>query len=211
MRRGCLALSAIALAACSDGGGSESLFDIGPSPTSSTTSAPTSSGACPAPSGPSFPGGARSIGGAPAIGGAFVMGGAPSIGGAPAIGGALSAGGSASLDGSLPYIPPPPEPLDYVAPPSGLPDVVFEMGSSVQPGAESLACMYAVFPRDRGVIAVQSAESHFTPGSHHLLAYRSDLTSIPSGQTGVWSCADGSWVLHDPGSYYQRRQSGRRR
>ncbi len=81
----------------------------------------------------------------------------------------------------------------------------------MQPGAESLACLYAVFPSDRGVIAVPSAESHFTPGSHHLLAYRSDLTSIPSGQTGVWSCADGSWVVHDMGSYYEAQQPDSRR
>jgi hypothetical protein len=100
----------------------------------------------------------------------------------------------------------------YVPPPGALPDIQFQMASTVPPGGETLMCMYAQMPADRGVIAVPSAESIFTPGSHHLLAYRSDLTSIPDGQAGVaWSCKDGSWMMHQRGSYYEAQQPMSRR
>jgi hypothetical protein len=72
-------------------------------------------------------------------------------------------------------------------------------------------CRYVQMPSDRGVIAVPSAESEFTPGSHHLLAYRSDLTAIPSGQTNVWACSDGAWMVHQRGSYYEAQQPLSRR
>ena len=91
-------------------------------------------------------------------------------------------------------------------PATGLPDVKFKLDAVVPAGTETLKCIYGAFPTNRGVIAVPSAESHFTPGSHHLLAYRSDLKSIPVGQTGVWDCSDGSWVLHQRGSYYEAQQ-----
>jgi hypothetical protein len=94
-----------------------------------------------------------------------------------------------------------------VAPkPSGLPDVQFMMDINVPAGAEMLKCIYGAFPSDRGVIAVPSAESHYTPGSHHILAYRSDLTSIPDGQAGVFDCADGAGMMHNKGSYYEAQQ-----
>ena len=88
---------------------------------------------------------------------------------------------------------------------SGLPDVEFGFDVVVPAGKELLKCIYAAFPSDRGVIAVPSAESEYTPGSHHLLAYRSDLTAdqIPPDKTGVWDCNDSSWEIHDRGSYYE--------
>jgi hypothetical protein len=95
--------------------------------------------------------------------------------------------------------------------PSGLPDVELSMDVNVAPGSELLMCRYFAFPTNRGVIAVPSAESHYTPGSHHLLAYRSDLTSIPSDQPGVFSCADGAWQIHQRGSYYEAQQPDARR
>jgi hypothetical protein len=95
--------------------------------------------------------------------------------------------------------------------PSGLPDVQFTMDLNVPMGAEFLKCIYLAFPADRGVIAVNSAESHYTPGSHHILAYRSDLTSVPSDQPGVFDCNDGSWNMHNKGSYYEAQQPDSRR
>jgi hypothetical protein len=86
------------------------------------------------------------------------------------------------------------------------PDVVFGFQAHVPQGSEMLRCIWAQMPTDRGVIAVPSAESHYTPGSHHMLAYRSDLTAIPNGQTGVWDCDDGAWQIHDTGSYYEAQQ-----
>jgi hypothetical protein len=80
------------------------------------------------------------------------------------------------------------------------------MDVEVPAGSEELRCIYGAFPTDRGVTAVSSAESHYTPGSHHVLVYRSDLKSIPDDQTGVWDCSDGSWVMHERGSYYEAQQ-----
>jgi hypothetical protein len=87
-----------------------------------------------------------------------------------------------------------------------LADVTFGLDVTVPAGGEMLRCVYGTFPTDRGVIAVPSAESHFTPGSHHLLAYRTALKSIPDGRTGVWDCSDGAWVLQERGSYYEAQQ-----
>jgi hypothetical protein len=126
---------------------------------------------------------------------------------APPMGGSAGAGG---LDGSVAPMPTTSS-TAYVPPPGALPDIQFSMQSTVQPGGETLMCIYAQMPMDRGVIAVPSAESIFTPGSHHLLAYRSDLTQIPDGQTGVWSCADGTWMVHERGSYYEAQQPMSRR
>jgi hypothetical protein len=83
--------------------------------------------------------------------------------------------------------------------------VNFQFDVAVPAGQELFKCIYGQFPTD-GVTAVASAESHYTPGSHHMLAYRSDLTAIPDDQTGVWDCADGSWFIHQRGSYYEAQQ-----
>lgn len=105
---------------------------------------------------------------------------------------------------------PEPEPVSdagmMIPPVKGLPDVKFSMEVVVPAGGEVLKCLYGRFPSNRGVVAVPSAESHYTPGSHHLLAYRSDLDEIPFGQEGVWDCSDGSWLLHARGSYYEAQQ-----
>jgi Copper type II ascorbate-dependent monooxygenase, C-terminal domain len=90
--------------------------------------------------------------------------------------------------------------------PSGLPDVQFTLDVTVPAGQELLECQYVAMPSDRGVIAVNSAESHYTPGSHHLLAYRTDLTALPTDHVGVWNCNDGAWFVHDKGSYYEAQQ-----
>ena len=140
-----------------------------------------------------------------AAGAALATGGA--AGAPPATGGAAGASGGSAAGGASPV----PSSTAYVPPPGALPDITFDMASTVPPGGETLKCIYAQMPSDRGVIAVPSAESQFTPGSHHLLAYRSDLTAIPSGQTGVWDCADGAWMVHERGSYYEAQQPVSRR
>jgi hypothetical protein len=38
------------------------------------------------------------------------------------------------------------------------------------------------------------------------LAYRTGLTALPTDQVGVWNCNDGSWFMHDKGSYYEAQQ-----
>src|ERR1041384_4751424 len=78
-------------------------------------------------------------------------------------------------------------PSDSTAPPEGItppagtgappaagtfPDISFELSTQVDPASESQKCKFVQVPTDRGTIAVPAAESHFTPGSHHFLAYR---------------------------------------
>jgi hypothetical protein len=102
-------------------------------------------------------------------------------------------GGSAGSAGSAPLA-------------GALPDITFTLDTLVPAGKELLECEYVAMPSDRGTIAVPSAESHFTPGSHHLLAYRTDLTTLPTDQVGVWDCTNGGWAQHDRGSYYEAQQ-----
>ena len=70
-----------------------------------------------------------------------------------------------------------------VAPPAApaIPDLVYNMAGSIEAGAEAMFCMYVQMPMD-GKTAIPSAESHYTPGSHHFLVFRTNLTSIPAGQ-----------------------------
>jgi Copper type II ascorbate-dependent monooxygenase, C-terminal domain len=86
------------------------------------------------------------------------------------------------------------------------PEVEFNFDVHVPAGSELLRCMYAAFPTDHGVVAVAGAESHYTVGSHHMLAYRSSLIGVPDGQTGVWDCQDGAWQRDERGSYYEAQQ-----
>ena len=86
-----------------------------------------------------------------------------------------------------------------------MPDVEFTLDVHVPAGAELLRCVYAAFPSDRGMIAVNSAESHYTAGSHHFLAYRSDLVGIPEDRTEVFDCNDNDFS-HNRGSYYEAQQ-----
>src|SRR5215510_11640661 len=47
----------------------------------------------------------------------------------------------------------------------------FDFDVDVAAGEELFHCRYAQMPTDR-VTAITAAESHYTRGSHHLLAYR---------------------------------------
>jgi hypothetical protein len=87
-----------------------------------------------------------------------------------------------------------------------LDDVRYAFDVTIPAGSEQFRCIYAQLPEDRGVVNVNHVESHYTPGSHHLLAYRSNLTSIPEDAAGVWDCADGLWQVNMRGSYYEAQR-----
>ena len=89
---------------------------------------------------------------------------------------------------------------------TGLADIEFTMDVKVPVGGEKLLCMYVAMPANRGVMAVSGAESHYTPGSHHLLAYRSDLIGVPRGEEAPVDCDSSTWFLHNRGSYYEAQQ-----
>jgi len=81
------------------------------------------------------------------------------------------------------------------------------MRTTIDPGAESQQCQLVQMPTDRGVIAVPTAESHFTPGSHHFLVYRTRLTYMPDGGGGVIDCMEpSSNAGFVTGSYYEAQQ-----
>jgi hypothetical protein len=85
--------------------------------------------------------------------------------------------------------------------------ITFKMKIKIAAGAELHRCMYAQFPKDRGVIAVNKVESHYTPGSHHMLAYRSEITDIPEGGEGkLLDCFDGGVSMYERGSYYESQE-----
>ena len=96
------------------------------------------------------------------------------IGAIPGSGGQLAAGG---VGGGL---------AAGGAPPA-IPDLVFNMAGTIQAGAEAMFCMFGQMPTT-GKTAVPSAESHYTPGSHHFLVFRSNLTSIPKGGDTAHLC-----------------------
>jgi hypothetical protein len=91
---------------------------------------------------------------------------------------------------------------------SGLADIQFTMRSTVAPGSEAQSCLLVQMPTDRGPMAVPSAESHFTPGSHHFLAYRTSLTSIPDDAGGLLDCMEptGGVAAKVVGSYFEAQQ-----
>lgn len=91
---------------------------------------------------------------------------------------------------------------------STFPDITFTMETSVDPGSEIQECQLVQMPSDRGEIAVPAAESHFTPGSHHFLAFRTNLTSMPDGGGNIVDCTNttaesASFVT---GSYFEAQQ-----
>ena len=68
------------------------------------------------------------------------------------------------------------------------PDIVFTMSGTIQAGAEAMFCMYAQLPNEE--TAIPSAESHYTPGSHHFLVFRTNLTEVPAGGDRSHLCGE---------------------
>jgi hypothetical protein len=74
---------------------------------------------------------------------------------------------------------------------SGVPgDVQFSLSVHLPPGAEQFQCQYVTAPATARYMV--AAAHHYTPGSHHMLLYRTDLSSIPAGQSGVQDCYEGA-------------------
>jgi hypothetical protein len=79
------------------------------------------------------------------------------------------------------------------------PDIVFHMSGTIQAGAEAMFCAFAQMPTDTKT-AVPSAESHYTPGSHHFLVFRSNLTSFPKGGDVAHVCGTTDTTVAVPGN-----------
>jgi hypothetical protein len=89
---------------------------------------------------------------------------------------------------------------------SPLEDIEFSMSAHIGAGKETQRCLNVRMPEDRGVIAVPAAESHYTPGSHHFLVYRTGKTEMPPGGDEVHECAITEQVVGLEGTYYEAQQ-----
>jgi hypothetical protein len=92
-----------------------------------------------------------------------------------------------------------------------LDDVVFSMAAHIAGGEETTKCLLVAMPSERGEIAVPSAESSYTVGSHHFLVFRTDMTKIPEGGDSVYDCSDGDIDAHTTGSCYEAQSPESRR
>jgi hypothetical protein len=70
-------------------------------------------------------------------------------------------------------------------------DVVFTMTLTVPASTELHQCQLVQLPTGADVNVTGFAHQ-YTPGSHHFLLYRTDLTAIPSNLTGQYDCTLGS-------------------
>jgi len=89
------------------------------------------------------------------------------------------------------------------APPgSKLTTVEFKMDATVGAGKEIFDCQFVTLPNLAGWMV--SGEHTYTAGSHHLLVYSTDLTSIPAGGSQVQDCYEGanSFMSHVRGFLY---------
>jgi hypothetical protein len=105
---------------------------------------------------------------------------------------------SAPVDGNGDETPEDPKP----SAPTELESVEFSMSAHIGAGVETQRCLSVQMPTDRGVIAVPKAESHYTPGSHHFLVYRTGEDELPPGGDEIHEC--GAAELVDfRGTYYE--------
>ncbi len=94
------------------------------------------------------------------------------------------------------------------APPA---DITFELSGHVDAGQELQNCLSVQLPSDRGVIAVHSAESHFTPGSHHFLVYRTGRQALNQGEDVPHECTPAEEAIHFDGTFYEVQAPDSRR
>lgn len=85
------------------------------------------------------------------------------------------------------------------------------MKGHVDANGELLDCVYVRMPVNRGKIAVGSAESSYTPGSHHFLVYRTSYTDIPESGGTIHPCTDAEQFVGVTGTYYEAQTPTARR
>lgn len=89
------------------------------------------------------------------------------------------------------------------APPgSKLQTVEYKMAATVGAGKEIFDCQYVTLPNVTGWMV--SGQHEYTAGSHHLLLYTTDLTSIPAGGDKIQDCYEGTgdFMSHVRGVLY---------
>jgi hypothetical protein len=81
--------------------------------------------------------------------------------------------------------------------------VTFTMDSVVPAGGETHKCQFVTAPPDASFVV--SGRHEYTPGSHHMLLFRTDLTAIPAGMDKPADCYDsasGGFMSHIRGLVY---------
>lgn len=80
------------------------------------------------------------------------------------------------------------EPVSLLAPPPEGAGLQLQMKATISPGEEITYCQYVVLPEGDG-IDVAWFEHAYSPGSHHLLLYTTDLTAADvAGDTERFDC-----------------------
>jgi hypothetical protein len=86
---------------------------------------------------------------------------------------------------------------------SGIGDLTYEMTGHIDAGQELQNCLAVQLPTDQGTIAINSAESHYTPGSHHFLVYRTGQTTLNEADASAHLCTVTEQTIHLDGTYYE--------
>jgi hypothetical protein len=68
-------------------------------------------------------------------------------------------------------------------------DIQYSLTVHVPAGGEMFQCQYVTTPMQQRYLL--AAAHHYTPGSHHMLLYRTDLSAIPAGQSAPQDCYEG--------------------
>ncbi len=77
--------------------------------------------------------------------------------------------------------------------------IKFTMDVKVEPGTEVHRCQIVRMPKaaasDEGEIFIGARSHEYTPGSHHYLIFRTDLTEVPPELSGQVDCFEGSGIM----------------
>ncbi len=83
----------------------------------------------------------------------------------------------------------------------------FSFEASVGVGEEIQKCKFVQLPKDEGEIAVGRVFHNYSPGSHHFLVYRTQLTEIPSGGDVFVDCDESDWMSNVRGVIYAAQET----
>src|SRR5262249_17004881 len=87
--------------------------------------------------------------------------------------------------------------------PPGVSTQTYTMASTVPAAAETHKCQFVLAPAGKQFVV--GASHKYTPGSHHLLLFRTDLKTIPAGLDKAGDCyesAAGGYMSHVRGIVY---------
>lgn len=84
----------------------------------------------------------------------------------------------------------------------------YEFSTRVEVGEEVQLCKFIRMPSDGRELSISRMEHDYTPGSHHFLVFRTELTEMPEGGDVFTPCAEGgggagsSWMSQVRGIVY---------